>query len=255
MIIRTQKTKNYSIIANECFKDRTISARAKGIYAYVMTLPDDWKISKKELYRHFSEGQKAIDTAFNELKSKGYIELIRLQKDNGQFHGTEYIFHEFAKIDKDTQIITPKQSETPVKTTTEAEKGNSVNRCVGNRPLLKTKEKNTKEKKELKTNKKDFDEIVFDEVKSSSVSSSSSFFVEAEEKSLAERKGELSEDLQRLGLGKGQINSLFRKYPMDLIDEAIFATLNASYSQDIETSQAQYFYGTLKNIFTADKSA
>lgn len=63
MIIRTQKTQNYSIIANECFKDPTISARAKGIYAYIMTLPDNWKLSKKELYRHFSEGQKAIDSS------------------------------------------------------------------------------------------------------------------------------------------------------------------------------------------------
>lgn len=45
-----------------------------------MTLPDDWKLSKKELYNHFSEGQRAIDTAFNELVKKGYVEKITLKK-------------------------------------------------------------------------------------------------------------------------------------------------------------------------------
>ena len=76
MIIRREKNKNYSVISNECFKDISISARAKGIYAYVMTLPDYWKISKKELYKHFVEGEKALDTAFNELKIRVFYKYF-----------------------------------------------------------------------------------------------------------------------------------------------------------------------------------
>ncbi len=49
MIIRREKNKNYSIISNECLKNPKISTRAKGMYAYIMTLPDDWVIQKGEL--------------------------------------------------------------------------------------------------------------------------------------------------------------------------------------------------------------
>ena len=48
-IIKTKKTNNFSIIANEIFKNDIISARAKGIYTYLMTLPSDWKIYKNKL--------------------------------------------------------------------------------------------------------------------------------------------------------------------------------------------------------------
>ena len=47
------KTENYTIVSNEIFRRSDVSARAKGVYAYIMTLPDDWKLYKSELYKHF----------------------------------------------------------------------------------------------------------------------------------------------------------------------------------------------------------
>jgi hypothetical protein len=44
------KTGNFTIVLNEVFRRSDLSARAKGIYAYIMTLPDDWSICKQELY-------------------------------------------------------------------------------------------------------------------------------------------------------------------------------------------------------------
>jgi len=40
------KTDNYTIVANEIFQRSDISARAKGIYAYIMTLPPfvEWQM-------------------------------------------------------------------------------------------------------------------------------------------------------------------------------------------------------------------
>jgi hypothetical protein len=67
------KTGNFTIVLNEVFKRSDLSARAKGIYAYIMTLPDDWLICKQELYTHFAEGKAALDTGFKELETTGYI--------------------------------------------------------------------------------------------------------------------------------------------------------------------------------------
>jgi hypothetical protein len=72
-IIRTKKTENFTTVCNDIFRRHDISARAKGVYAYIMTLPNDWKIIKSDLHKHFKDGRDAINSAFTELEEAGYI--------------------------------------------------------------------------------------------------------------------------------------------------------------------------------------
>ena len=84
------KTENFTIVSNEIFRRDNVSARAKGIYAYIMTLPDDWKLYKSELYKHFSEGRDAIDRAFKELETLGYIVMEKKKDEKGRYVGWDY---------------------------------------------------------------------------------------------------------------------------------------------------------------------
>jgi hypothetical protein len=122
------KTKDFSIIANECFHRKDLSARAKGIFGYLMTLPNDWKINRGELFTHFSEGEGALNSAFNELMEAGYIEAEQV-KDGGKFAGIEYFVYE-------TQQTTA---------TRFSRRGNTEDGKPrhDNCPLLKTKEPST----------------------------------------------------------------------------------------------------------------
>ena len=76
----SNKTENFTISANEVPRRADLSARAKGIHSYLMTLPADWKLYREELYTHFTEGRDAINTAFKELEEKGYIKKTRLKE-------------------------------------------------------------------------------------------------------------------------------------------------------------------------------
>lgn len=271
MIIRREKNKNYSTIANECFQDSTISARAKGIFGYIMTLPDNWKLQKTELYTHFTEGQKAIDTAFKELKDKGYISQNRIQKENGQFGGWEYVVFESAnRLPNSAESV-----KTDIAKTDTAEKAKSENRPVGFGELLNTNRLTTnkqKPKKKLKkTNKKEIPENdvlkVADD--NQSVSDSFSFFEEDNkskdislsqpfgflEASENDKKEGIEEDLLGLGLTTAQIKSVLRVHPTAVIDQAIIETHQAQIEQRINDKASQYFYGVLRNISTAKKLA
>lgn len=244
MIIRREKNKNYSVISNECFKDIGISARAKGIYAYVMTLPDDWKISKKELYKHFAEGEKALDTAFNELKDKGYVEVKKERNVNGKFSGSEYIFHEFSTNNNDKQK-TSKTSKTETPFSAAVENGISEN---GN--LLKTKEKqNTKRKLNTKLPKniggEDSNQT---SVPNQLVSSSSPFLVQNAKYTHSTQEDEVKEDLESIGLSRSQITALLRVHDISIIENAVTETYQAQYEQRITEKASQYFYGTLKKM-------
>lgn len=93
-IFRAEKNRNYSVICNECFRDSSLSARAKGVFAYIMTLPDDWEIHKSELHTHFTEGRDAINGALRELEVAGYISKRPRQIANGQMMGWDYTVRE-----------------------------------------------------------------------------------------------------------------------------------------------------------------
>jgi hypothetical protein len=90
------RTGNFTIVLNEVFRRSDLSAKAKGIYAYLMTLPDDWIIRKQELYTHFTEGRAALDTGFAELETAGYVHKGWLRDDHGHIMGAEYTVYESA---------------------------------------------------------------------------------------------------------------------------------------------------------------
>lgn len=91
----TRRKNGYSVISNTALRDKRLSARAKGVYAYIMTLPEDWQIYKEELYTHFTEGRDALNKAIKELISIGYMETIQT-KDKGKFGCNEYIIKDTA---------------------------------------------------------------------------------------------------------------------------------------------------------------
>ena len=97
-LIRVEKTKDYSVIHNEGFRDARLSARSKGIFAYIMTLPDDWRLYKGELFNHFSEGRDALNTAFKELEEAGYIERVIIRDTAGVIVGNDYIVKELSVL-------------------------------------------------------------------------------------------------------------------------------------------------------------
>lgn len=71
---RVEKNKNYSVINNEFLKRDDLSWKAKGILAYVLSLPNDWIINIDEVMNHATEGKAAFRSGWNELVEAGYIE-------------------------------------------------------------------------------------------------------------------------------------------------------------------------------------
>lgn len=97
-IIRVKKVRGFSTMANECLRRTDLSARAKGLWAYLMTLPDDWEIFQEEVHTHFTEGRDAMRTAWKELESTGYAKKRRARDDGGKLAGWEIQVSELADI-------------------------------------------------------------------------------------------------------------------------------------------------------------
>jgi hypothetical protein len=76
-IIRIQKKRNNFVMLDKGFlEDDRLSFKAKGILAYLLSKPDDWKVIVKDLINHSTEGKHSIYSGLNELKQYGYYRKV-----------------------------------------------------------------------------------------------------------------------------------------------------------------------------------
>lgn len=82
-VFKANKSNDVLVFNNEFLKRKDLSLKAKGLLIFLLSLPENQKIHKSELKKHFKDGQTAINTAFNELVEKGYI-VVHKKRINGR---------------------------------------------------------------------------------------------------------------------------------------------------------------------------
>ena len=91
--IKTKKERNYTVLDNSFIKDVKLSWKAKGVMAYLLSLPEDWTIHLSEIEKHASDGKSALRSAINELKDLGYLKAEQ-KRENNRFAEMVYIIIE-----------------------------------------------------------------------------------------------------------------------------------------------------------------
>ena len=172
--IRAVKVSGDFVIMHKGFlKDPNLSAKAKGVMAYILSLPDDWQIRIEELATHFTDGRDSIRKAINELEKAGYIEKVRVRGDNGKFKGWEYLLyenpnHKTEKPNSENPISEKPNSENPtllINDNTNNENTNNKNKLnyIAEKnfsaPKNDKNKKDDKNKQTLKTEKKEQNDL------------------------------------------------------------------------------------------------
>lgn len=96
MVVRVNKTTNYTVMSNQHLRDKNLSLKAKGLLSVVLSLPNDWDYSVNGLASISKECETSIKSALNELKANGYLEVIKKmpnETDSGRIE-YEYNFYE-----------------------------------------------------------------------------------------------------------------------------------------------------------------
>lgn len=97
MIVRSPRLeRDFSILPNRALRDPYLSYRARGVLAYVLSMPDNWRTSGETLARQGVEGRDSIRAAINELISTGYARRVKSQDERGRYT-TELHFYDHPK--------------------------------------------------------------------------------------------------------------------------------------------------------------
>ena len=101
-VFRIEKTKDYTVISNYHFKDKSISLKAKGLLSMMLSLPEEWNYTTRGLAAICKEGVDSIGTALKELENAGYIQRNRLRDEKGKITDTEYVIFERPQNEPET---------------------------------------------------------------------------------------------------------------------------------------------------------
>lgn len=95
--------KNFTVISNNVIKDETLSWKAKGIFAYLWSMPDDWDFYETEVSKHATDGRDSLRSGLKELEDKGYLTRKRARNDKGQVVSSYWQLSENPMLDNPTQ--------------------------------------------------------------------------------------------------------------------------------------------------------
>ena len=70
-IFRVERTKNYTVMSNHHFKNKSLSLKAEGVLSLMLSLPDNWNynISISELNRIYEQLEELPDYLLDDLDS------------------------------------------------------------------------------------------------------------------------------------------------------------------------------------------
>lgn len=95
--IRINKQRGYTVIPNGILPEGEISARAWGIYAYLLSRPDGWVIHVRQLQKVFKEGRDAIYAAMKQLRELGLLEM-ESYREPGQPPKKRYVMADMEEL-------------------------------------------------------------------------------------------------------------------------------------------------------------
>lgn len=135
-LFRVEHKKNYSVINNFICTDRRLSWKAKGIWLYAFSRPDDWTFHLSDLINQSTDGRDSLTNGLKELENCGYLEREQ-PRDNGRFAKADWVFYEKPQ---ELNKYVP-QTDFPETTSTPS----------GNQPLLSTEGKLSIEREQTNT--------------------------------------------------------------------------------------------------------
>lgn len=83
----------YATVPNLLLNDSNISLKAKGLYAFIQSKPDNWEFSAERISSQLKEGLPSIKASLQELEKFGYLTRDRYQNLQGYWE-VEYTLFE-----------------------------------------------------------------------------------------------------------------------------------------------------------------
>lgn len=101
--VRKLAQTNYTVIDNRVIRDESLSWKAKGVFAYLWSMPDDWEFYETEVMTHAKDGRDSLRSAIKELQDAHYMRRTRSRNEKGQVKTSDWELSDKPMLEKPTQ--------------------------------------------------------------------------------------------------------------------------------------------------------
>ncbi|MGE8001773.1 helix-turn-helix domain-containing protein [Lysinibacillus sp. NPDC093190] len=98
-IFRVHKKDNYVVLDKGFLNDTRLSWKAKGLLAYMLSLPDDWSFCISNLATHSKCSRESTAHIIRELSQAGYVHKVQGRTNIGKFRKFELSVFETPQIE------------------------------------------------------------------------------------------------------------------------------------------------------------
>lgn len=98
--IKKDYSKGFTTLNNVVLRDERLSWKARGIFSYLWSMPDDWEFYETEVAKHATDGRASLRSGLGELTKFGYLERTRSRNKNGKFGAPVWVLHDEPSDDR-----------------------------------------------------------------------------------------------------------------------------------------------------------
>ena len=149
-------TAHFTTISNHILHSKDLTWKAKGIYAYLNSKPENWAFSIERIARESNDTTYSTEQGIKELKQSGLLiqkaRLVKNSKGQNILSGQEYHLYSEIKKVKESENKEPSTPITVPPNFRHTETPPPGNPATLNKTIINKKEYNKKENKEIKEN-------------------------------------------------------------------------------------------------------
>ncbi len=138
------KNNPYVTLNKQIVPDPTLSFKAKGIWLYAFSKPEDWQFYEKDIIKTSSDSVTSVRNGLKELEKIGYLYRSPQKRENGSFRQKDWYFFETLEQSREFKKRLPLCGFQT-----------SVNSTTTNQPLLSNEELSNEVIKEKGKKEKD----------------------------------------------------------------------------------------------------
>lgn len=109
----TKKIDKQTSIKTKILEEQSLSYRAKGIYSYLVSRPENWKYNMQNLINTSTDGRESVQKGIKELEIIGLLKRTKAQNVEGKFVSWNWEIYDTHSIPISTDERENRQSVKP----------------------------------------------------------------------------------------------------------------------------------------------
>lgn len=123
----------YTVVNTTIVTDNRLSWKAKGIWLYAFSRPNDWQFHENDLINRSADARHSVRSGLKELEQVGYLYRKQIRDEKGRLGDSDWIFFETPKTKEEIEKMFPSSENPSTENQSTDEENNDASETTNNK--------------------------------------------------------------------------------------------------------------------------